>query len=302
MTYTNGEERHQLPEHIERAFCASKWFTRGWTLQELLVPDHIYFIDRSWGKILGDKKALSDLIGRITQIDLIVLTESFEMHGRLRRHYSVAKRMSWASRRVCTRGEDVAYCLMGIFEVNMPLLYGEGKAFAFRRLQLEIMKNSNDESIFAWKRYHLDGPMSSWPRYGGILAKSPHDFRLSANIQPFGFGQWTARQPYHQTNRGLALQTVLGRPTLSERKQILSFPHDRLYKGILLLPLRCWDSTSNQQIKHLAIVVKSLGPQDYCRVFLHTTVEQQFHHCLDKMFDIRHTKFVGEEELIFLQI
>ena len=63
---------------------------------------------------------------------------------------SIATRMSWASRRVCTREEDTAYCLLGIFEINMPLLYGEGGFRAFRRLQLEILKTSDNESIFAW--------------------------------------------------------------------------------------------------------------------------------------------------------
>ena len=61
----------------------------------------------------------------------------------------VAVRMSWASKRETSRVEDVAYSLLGLFNVNMPLLYGEGRK-AFYRLQLEIVKNSDNESIFAW--------------------------------------------------------------------------------------------------------------------------------------------------------
>ena len=265
----------------------------------MLAPEYVYFIDWSWGKVLGDKKALSTLIEKITQIDKHALTEDFRTDCIWPRRCSVARLMSWASRRICTRGEDVAYSLMGIFEVNMPLLYGEGKAVAFRRLQLEIMKNSNDESIFAWDR-HVELP-TYMSEYCGILAESPHDFRSSANIQPFSSSQWTARQPYHQTNRGLALQTVLGKLTLPETKQILRIPYDRSYKGTFLLPLRCWDPT-RKQIKPLAIVVKSTGPQDYYRVYHNQREDQKFLHCPDDMFDIRHTKFIGKEELIFLQM
>jgi hypothetical protein len=297
----NEEESHRLPEIVERAFCASKWFTRGWTLQELLAPDHVYFIDRSWENVLGDMKALSALIVKITRIDEGILTEHFRPRHRRLHLCSVAKRMSWASRRVCTRGEDVAYSLMGIFKVNMPLLYGEGKAVAFRRLQLEIMRNSNDESIFAWKPYR-DESVSAWPRHGGILAGSPHDFRFSANIQPFSSSQWTPRQPYYQTNRGLAFQTVLGRLTLPEIKQILKLRHNYHNKGTFLLPLRCWDATHGEQMKHLAILVKSLGPQDYTRVINYQQEGQQLAICPDKMFDVRHTRFIGEEEMIFLQM
>jgi len=86
---------------------------------------------------------LKGLISRIAKIDEAVLS-----NATLLPTLSVAQKMSWASQRVTTRPEDIAYCLLGIFEINMPMLYGEGEK-AFLRLQEEIIKRSNDLSIFA---------------------------------------------------------------------------------------------------------------------------------------------------------
>ena len=83
--------------------------------------------------------------------------------------FSVAQKMSWAARRETTRSVDTAYCMMGLFGVNMPLLYGEGGPNAFKRLLLEIMKKSNDYSVFAWRNDWID-----WIE--GTLASSSEDF------------------------------------------------------------------------------------------------------------------------------
>lgn len=88
-------------------------------------------------------------ISKITGIDKSVLVDDSLIDNKLGGN-TVARRMSWASGRETTRIEDQAYCLMGIFGVNMPLLYGEGGA-AFLRLQQEIIKSSSDHSIFAWE-------------------------------------------------------------------------------------------------------------------------------------------------------
>ncbi|KAF1920763.1 hypothetical protein BDU57DRAFT_424245, partial [Ampelomyces quisqualis] len=114
-------------EHRE-AFGSSKWFTRAWTLQELLAPSHLqtddhtgmFFFSRDW-KSLGSKGSLSTTISKITGIpkeylERLSLTTA-----------SISMRMSWAADRHATRAEDIAYALLGIFDVNMPLLYGEGK-------------------------------------------------------------------------------------------------------------------------------------------------------------------------------
>ena len=105
-------------------FYSSEWFDRGWTLQELLAPREVNFYDKHW-HFIGTKSSLSDTISTRTNIAAEVLRGT---KGLL--DYSIAQRMSWASRRVTTRDEDIAYCLLGIFDVSMPLIYGEGeKAF-----------------------------------------------------------------------------------------------------------------------------------------------------------------------------
>ncbi|KAE9373726.1 HET-domain-containing protein, partial [Stipitochalara longipes BDJ] len=114
----------------------SEWFTRGWTLQELLAPSCVVFFDKDWNDV-GTKGSLEEIISDITGIsDFINFKRA-----------CVAQKMSWVARRKTTRVEDMAYCLLGLFDVNMPLLYGEGEN-SFRRLQLEILKTSDDESIF----------------------------------------------------------------------------------------------------------------------------------------------------------
>ncbi|KAL6816109.1 ankyrin repeat-containing domain protein [Trichoderma camerunense] len=147
----------------------SEWFTRGWTLQELVAPSEVYFVDEHWND-LGTKKDLQQVVSKCTGIPINILSGDEDLETA-----SIAQRMSWAANRKTQRLEDRAYSLMGIFGINMPLLYGEGER-AFIRLQEEIMKVSDDHSIFAWE--------SSDSR-GGILATSPEAFKGSKNIIPF---------------------------------------------------------------------------------------------------------------------
>ena len=121
-----------------------EWFSRGWTLQEMIAPSHVQFFNKDWTYI-GDKKMLSLALTGITGVPERVLKE-----GLTGNPPCVAQIMSWASRRKTTRVEDIAYSLMGLLDVNMPMLYGEGRK-AFHRLQLEIIRTSNDQSIFAWR-------------------------------------------------------------------------------------------------------------------------------------------------------
>ena len=115
----------------ETAFRNSRWFTRGWTLQELIAPLKVEFFS-SEGKRLGDKRSLERQVHEVTGIAIKALTGNtlFEL--------SVAERMSWAEKRETTREEDKAYSLLGIFDIHLPLIYGEGEENALRRLQNEI--------------------------------------------------------------------------------------------------------------------------------------------------------------------
>ncbi|PVH68226.1 HET-domain-containing protein [Cadophora sp. DSE1049] len=121
----------------ESAFRASKWFTRGWTLQELLAPRSVEFLSRE-GNRVGNKRTLEQQIHEITGAPVLALRED------VLSQYDVDERLSWAKSRQTTRGEDKAYSLFGIFDVQMPLLYGEGEAKAFQRLQEAIDKPLND--------------------------------------------------------------------------------------------------------------------------------------------------------------
>lgn len=106
-------------EDICVALRGSRWFTRGWTLQELIAPSNVVFFTQKWEDI-GSKSELTSVLAKITGINELALSDP-DVRG-----FSIAQRMSGASQRVATRSEDAAYCLMDIFDVNMPLRYGEG--------------------------------------------------------------------------------------------------------------------------------------------------------------------------------
>ncbi|KAK4448347.1 hypothetical protein QBC34DRAFT_112805 [Podospora aff. communis PSN243] len=122
----------------EPAFRASRWFTRGWTLQELIAPTSVEFFSKE-GVRLGDRTTLEKAIHDVTRIPLEAL------RGAPLSDFSVDDRMAWIEKRATTREEDMAYSLFGIFDVQLPLLYSEGKQKAFRRLREEISKASKSE-------------------------------------------------------------------------------------------------------------------------------------------------------------
>lgn len=173
----------------------SKWFTRGWTLQELIAPDKVEFYSRTW-EFLGTKHSLMRSIAAKTGVDVQVLMggDPLEM--------SVARRMYWASNRVTTRVEDEAYCLLGLFGVNMPLIYGEGRK-AFRRLQEEIIRLNDDQSILAW--YATD---ESDGTPVDFLASRASDFLESGDIAAYPYRR-TGTEAMMITSQGLSLEMIL---------------------------------------------------------------------------------------------
>ncbi|KAI0711682.1 heterokaryon incompatibility protein-domain-containing protein [Earliella scabrosa] len=162
------------PLSSSSSFETSKWFTRGWTLQELIAPKCVLFLSREW-ICLGDKIFFASLVEQITGIDINVLTCRVRPSS-----VPVATRMAWASKRKTTRVEDEAYCLMGLFGVHMATIYGEGKQ-AFRRLQEEIIKNIPDHTLLTWGMGAQAQSLvdkSLYPPSGrrNLLAHSPDDF------------------------------------------------------------------------------------------------------------------------------
>lgn len=211
----------------------SRWFTRGWTLQELLAPTHLKFYNFEWsllGQVVKEGAAISQLIPPVEgdslsdQLAKITGIPESYISGWVSLNVAcIAQKMSWASARQTTRTEDMAYCLLGMFDVAMPMLYGEGTK-AFVRLQEELMKNVADHTIFAWgygSSSRTDGRALSY------FARSPGDFA--------GCGQIYQNQPrgvklshYVSTNRGLLIDLSLL----------------RLITGDYIAPINCWTTSS----------------------------------------------------------
>jgi ankyrin repeat protein len=132
-TKGDSDNLFHLQSEWHQDFQNSRWFTRGWTLQELLAPRSVEFFSRQFVR-LGDKVSLQQLIHETTAIPLEALL------GKSLSSFSIERRFSWAEARSTTRDEDAIYCLLGIFDVQMPLLYGEKRAKALGRLLSKLVK------------------------------------------------------------------------------------------------------------------------------------------------------------------
>jgi hypothetical protein len=129
-----------FPISWAQSFRQSRWFTRGWTLQELLAPANFEFFSQE-GKRLGSRISLEREVCEITKIPIEAL------RGRHLSMFSIDERMSWTAKRTTTLKEDKVYCLLGIFGVYLPLIYGEGEAYAERRLREEIERRRKGHGI-----------------------------------------------------------------------------------------------------------------------------------------------------------
>ncbi|TRX87731.1 hypothetical protein FHL15_011381 [Xylaria flabelliformis] len=170
----------------------SIWFSRGWTLQELLSPQDIRFYDKDWN-FIGTKMTLAGVLEEITGIDKCYLTRE--------KHFETAcitTKMSWMAGRTTTRVEDIAYSMLGILNINMTTQYGEGLR-AFNRLQQALLSTSGDESHFSWKMpdrntrsrfiYGVDQYIVWEADEWSLLGPSPDWFKDSGNM--------TAEHPPH---------------------------------------------------------------------------------------------------------
>lgn len=214
-------------------FTSSRWFTRGWTLQELIAPRRLVFYVTSW-QMLATREEIAPVIEFRAGIPKHVL------HNPLRfAETSVAEKMSWASDRQTSRPEDLAYCLMGLFDVNMPMLYGEGEK-AFIRLQEEIIRTSDDMSIFAWTDKNAN--VSS---LRGLLAKSPSQF---ASCKDIHYTPQSTIPPYRTTNKGIEISVQLDRQEESYDEHI------------------AWLHGVGDRRGLVGIYVKKVGEKQYARV------------------------------------
>ncbi|KAH8600671.1 heterokaryon incompatibility protein-domain-containing protein [Bisporella sp. PMI_857] len=233
--------------HTELKKC--RWFTRGWTLQELIAPKDIHFFDQDWN-YRGSKQDLVEALSLITGINPNIL-----MHNKRLSSVAVAQRMSWAAHRETTRIEDMAYCLLRIFEVNMPLLYGE-EGRAFRRLQEEIIKSTADFSIFAWRVPPVVGSTRHNDRvFCSLLSDEPAAFATCGSIVT---KLSDGRREFSVTNVGVKSKVQL----LSE-----GLPGQHARRSIL--PLACCTTSHNS----LGIRIRKCGPDQFIREDPCTLVE-----------------------------
>lgn len=214
-------------------FCNSRWFTRGWTLQELLVPTFLLVLNQSWQE-LGSRSTLASELEQATGIshsDAINFVSC-----------SVATKMSWAAHRSTTRVEDEAYSLLGLFGINMALLYGEGTN-AYSRLQQEIIRRSDDESIFAWS-----SPLET--SRSALFARSPSWFRSSGTIEQTHEDTTEDRSEFIITNRGLTTNATLHQyfGTVDELDHLTSVEAETVVKRLHLWMLNCRCKKTRQRI------------------------------------------------------
>ena len=268
--YLHDVDDSDRPYERTSQFRSSVWFTRGWTLQELIAPSAVVFLTRNW-KPIGTKDALAGVVEEITGISTNILRGLQSPDA-----VSVARRMSWASRRKTTRVEDEAYCLMGLFGIHMPTIYGEG-SHAFVRLQEAILRQLPDDTLFSWgKRLpllrdeasDLDGIRSHPDYYGRLFAPSPRQFEDGSELWPIPHEELMARlemvddspqtpSTYSITRLGVQAELPilsfhrlryqqLPDSSTSQLAQVFSEGHIRL--GFLL----CMDSLGN----HIALILR----------------------------------------------
>ncbi|KAF5677448.1 hypothetical protein FCIRC_6720 [Fusarium circinatum] len=194
------------PLSYSTEFRQSRWFKRGWTLQELLAPDSVVFYAADWSRI-GTRSGLACDIAEATGIGIEYLRSHLKTGSTTQQDWShirspkcheasIAERMSWLSRRETTRIEDMAYCMLGIFGIHMPLIYGEGHR-AFFRLQEEILKTSDDHSLFCWS-------WATGTNQVSLLAPRPHSFLEASHYQR----HWHVVKPtpYAIANSGISIR------------------------------------------------------------------------------------------------
>lgn len=188
----------------EHDYLSSEWFDRGWTLQELIAPKKVDFHAKDWIKF-GSRSELSEALSKKTGI-----AEAY-LHGADLSRASIAERMSWAAKRVTTRPEDMAYCLLGIFNTHMSPIYGEGGEMAFIRLQRELLEKSSEHSFLAWGSPTAPGTLAvadpeAAGSLSGVLARSPASFAGCGNVETWDRVVTATTTPIIMQNVGIRVR------------------------------------------------------------------------------------------------
>ncbi|KAI0644847.1 heterokaryon incompatibility protein-domain-containing protein [Trametes meyenii] len=259
LIYLGDVPMGEDPWNRHSSFRKSRWFKRGWTLQELIASDrNAIFLSSEWTYI-GDCYGLAPVIEEITGVDCAML-KTWHSDGRIEAVYgtSIAKRMSWAAGRETTRDEDRAYSLMGLFDVHMPIIYGEGGEKAFRRLQLKVIKRSTDHSIFAYGEF-VTGKETLPPPPPLPLKSSDLGTRQTTSINYWTLGSSTfpsASPDLFQcitarTIEPVPLETLPGLLNLSPPSDLHYVPTNRGVR--IALPVACVDENRNIYVALLAL-------------------------------------------------
>ena len=217
----------------QKSMEESEWFDRGWTLQELIAPANVSFYNHDWD-LIGTKRKSISLLSTVTGIPEDVLSCATKPNT-----CSIAQRMSWAAKRKTERVEDRAYSLMGLFDVSLPMIYGEREK-TFLRLQEEIIGKSDDESIFVWSLDSSNHPNG----YSGLLAPSPTSFADCGQVNrvPTSLG-------FSISNVGLSIQ-------------VSTVPYSL---GTYLAFLNCRDQTFSSE-RYAILVIRLPTDHQYSRV------------------------------------
>lgn len=253
------------------SFEKSRWFTRGWALQELLAPKALDFFASDW-TFMATRNYLANRISRITGIDEVYLTgsPSPRQNDDLLRKANIAEKMSWAAERTTTRKEDIAYSLLGIFGVSMPLIYGEGSR-AFLRLQEEIARSAFDPTLLAWNVQHNGQPMlpeeaepySRWLSALNFLTAMEHPW--SASFQPLSQSPPTgylAPGPEHFLHcKNIEASKVVLDWNLTSRGLEITLPISENERPYAIIPCQLRNNPWN----FLAVPLKHHGSNVYSR-------------------------------------
>lgn len=278
-------------DQVYAQFKASRWFRRCWTLQELLAPSKVMFCTQAWEifqelrkgpyeRSLMDNEMFDRHTLTLTHLETITgIPKAYLDHDLSIAHASVAQKMSWAANRSASRVEDESYSLLGLFDINMPLLYGEGRK-AFKRLQHEIIRQSPDESVFAWKDDSLRRHSScsegclvscSW---NSLLAPHPKHFASSGRVR----FEPTPRSPYAISNQGLDIVCDC---------QIVECDVRSMSRLIHIVRLNCDEELDNGELRQCKIAL--LGGRSDKNLAFKGHIESRLHCCdfgkkLDRLY------------------